>query len=330
MDEDRNRFWDAVKGMSIIAVLLIHTTTVNSVGGVVWRQFINWPVALFFFMSGYFCTATTSYGAFVLKKAKRLLVPLFVCSLVYALIGVMNVAHQGSDVSILFLWRAFISFPLGWGYFILALFQCFLIAPLLARIPLKRAFIFSILLYLPTALYSYLAATCYVREFPFRCMFPEVLCIAWLPFFILGQYLRSHRLSWVDWPILWVLALAICCVTEILSGLYWVRTATFQLARSQIRLANVAFALILACGLPNLSDRMRLTNGNIERILVQLGEVSLVVYLWHRLVIILLRRFLPTCLIQIPWMPLIVVLVSICVAYAVPRRVRKGLWWLGF
>lgn len=331
---ERNLFWDAVKGAAIIAVILIHTTSVNSVGGVIWRQFINWPVALFFFMAGYFCRIPADYRSFIVKKAKRLLVPLLVCSLVYALSDVLCAGRHGNPVSFLDLCRAFLSFPFGWGYFVLALFQCFLLAPVLTRLSPRRAVVVSFLLYLLTVLYAYLAATCCSQVLTLKFMFPYVLCTAWLPFFTLGRILRERRLSFVDEWWLWSGVLLLLCVVEVLTSLYWAHTATFQLARSQIRIASVAFSLALACGLPNQSDRLNLRidrcRGAVWTPLIQLGQISFVVYLWHRLALIILKKFLPAHMTHIPWLSLMLILSFVCVASVVPPRWRKRLWFLGF
>ncbi len=54
----KNNFWQIIRGLCIIAVVMIHCP--NGVGTStqsVWlflRQFINFPVATFIFLSGYF------------------------------------------------------------------------------------------------------------------------------------------------------------------------------------------------------------------------------------------------------------------------------------
>lgn len=60
MEKQKNDFWQIVRGVCILAVILIHCPSGGSYGSIetsVWlilRQFINFPVAIFFFMSGYF------------------------------------------------------------------------------------------------------------------------------------------------------------------------------------------------------------------------------------------------------------------------------------
>ena len=58
----RDRFWQAVRGVCILAVVMIHcpdasryaSSSIEFYTWILLRQFIDFPVAVFFFMSGYF------------------------------------------------------------------------------------------------------------------------------------------------------------------------------------------------------------------------------------------------------------------------------------
>lgn len=54
----KSRYWQVVRGICILAVIMIHCPMGQSgVDQTVWlalRQFINFPVAIFIFMAGYF------------------------------------------------------------------------------------------------------------------------------------------------------------------------------------------------------------------------------------------------------------------------------------
>lgn len=55
MGQQRNNYWSMLKGIAILAVLMIHiplTTDTNSL--IATRQIINFPVAVFVFLSGFF------------------------------------------------------------------------------------------------------------------------------------------------------------------------------------------------------------------------------------------------------------------------------------
>ena len=56
--EMKNQYWQMVRGVCILAVVMIHCPQgAFGVDKAIWlviRQFINFPVALFIFMAGYF------------------------------------------------------------------------------------------------------------------------------------------------------------------------------------------------------------------------------------------------------------------------------------
>ena len=79
----REHYWDAVKGIAILAVLAIHiplTSDTNSL--IATRQLINFPVAVFVFLSGYF----VKEGTDVRTSVKRLLWPYLIWSGVWCII----------------------------------------------------------------------------------------------------------------------------------------------------------------------------------------------------------------------------------------------------
>ena len=326
MSGECETFWDAVKGVAIIAVILIHTTSHNSLGGVVWRQFINFPVALFFFMAGYFCHAKESYGVFVARKAKRLLVPLGVAALVYGTIELYFANHVGQTLTAARIGSAFLSFPLAWGYFVLALFQCMVLAPFLTRhIRARWMLPMSVVAYSATALYFYLASTVFMGGWTLSHSIPIIFCTAWLPLIVLGIRLQNRRLTVWTPGIRPYAVLSLLLVWAVAGGIYWHGAATIQLARSQLRLPCILFALVLAGLLPNLADRYYL-RGRIWSVLARLGEMSFFVYLWHRLALIALRSILPQF---IEWHFAFAIILFAVLALVLPRSMAKRLWCLG-
>lgn len=322
----RYLFWDVVKGVSIIAVILIHTTQRDTIGGIVWRQFINFPVALFFFMAGYFCHVKESYGKFLVWKAKRLLVPFTVVSLIYGAVELYFVIRLAQPLTLSRILGSFASFPLGWGYFVVALFQCVVLSPFLQkRVNNVNIWRVAIALYLVTVLYIYFASTVFYGRWTLANSIPSIFCTAWLPFFILGLRMQKRRsMFWLP-GIRTYATLAFLIGLSIASGIYWYDTATGQLARSQLRLSCVLFSLILANLLTNLADRYEL-RGFIWGALARLGEVSFFVYLWHRLVLISLRSILPQF---IEFHCIFVITLFVVIALFMPRTLSKRLWWIG-
>lgn len=196
-------YWQYVRAICIICVILIHCKTgieyKNSTLGawnfdywLVMRQFINFPVAIFIFLSGYFTNieslrkVDTPYnlarggGRFL-----RLLLPFWIWSTFYTII---NLIRTSGNVDIA---RTLIKLVLGLSsgqlYFILVLLQLTIITPfLIRRIEKGRG---AKYLFLVTPLYLlilYLYFLIYKQQLPFyQIPFP-----AWFNFYYLGLWIK--------------------------------------------------------------------------------------------------------------------------------------------
>lgn len=82
----RNPYWQVIRGICILAVIMIHCTNgANfSIGStafntwLVFRQALKFPVAVFFFMAGYFINigkCEKNVGEFLLTREGDLLIP---------------------------------------------------------------------------------------------------------------------------------------------------------------------------------------------------------------------------------------------------------------
>lgn len=77
MSQARDNYWSMLKGIAILAVLLIHIPLTSNIYGLLaTRQIINFPVALFLFLSGLF---VKRYGN-TWDNIKRLLIPYLIWS----------------------------------------------------------------------------------------------------------------------------------------------------------------------------------------------------------------------------------------------------------
>lgn len=88
MDKVRYQYIDIARGLGIILVMISHAHSVS-------EYLINWYIPLFFILSGITYKEGRSYKENVAKKAKRLLVPYFVCS--FVLLGVYMVLGKSLE-----------------------------------------------------------------------------------------------------------------------------------------------------------------------------------------------------------------------------------------
>ncbi len=140
----RDTFWDAVRGLCILAVVWTHTRvgipyadgphSWNFDYWLIQRQLINFAVAVFIFLAGYFVTAskvTGRAGAWLRSRAVRLGVPFLVWSVGYTLL----MTAMGGTWSVgTFVRDVLLGASAKHLYFIVVLLQLVALTPLLLRL----------------------------------------------------------------------------------------------------------------------------------------------------------------------------------------------------
>ena len=73
----KDLYWQMIRGICILAVIMIHCpsgqgySTLDYHTWIILRQVINFPVAIFVFLSGYFMTAEKTYGDYKIFLLRR-------------------------------------------------------------------------------------------------------------------------------------------------------------------------------------------------------------------------------------------------------------------
>lgn len=342
----RNLYWDAWKGVAIVAVVAIHACgsalafpdgSANQTFAVVLRQFINFPVALFVFFSGMFASQgrpAASYFASVRSRASRLLVPYLVWAAVYtcakAITGKLVLAElpemlaTGTMISV--------------GYYVIVMLQIAVLSPVLERLSstvLKIGVSVSIA---ASCAFTYGVRAGGVdvtwSHFPYNSL-PFFL---WLPFYLAGLAVGKSDpgMGVGRWQIALALAsvAAACAVVE---AFFWL-PGSMELAISQLKLSSMITSL-LVCALTVCTARTWVTAGGWRWALTWLGARSFYFYLSHMLVLgvvqAALRRVPGLDAVQPAFVLLAVITtLAVCAAGAfVFERLVKGnksiLRWVG-
>jgi len=198
--KNREQFWQAMRGICIISVVLIHCrmgTDFKDAGPwsfnyhywLILRQFVDFPVAFFMFMAGYFINikgVSAQPGQFISQRAKRIMIPYLVWSVFYLVLQI----QLGNSMSI-----RTIAYKLATGdayiqlYFVIALLQLTILTPLLTRCMRNTYLNLVCLLITPVYLiWLYLYCFVYHQQFPlYLTLFP-----AWLIFYYLGMKLQRY------------------------------------------------------------------------------------------------------------------------------------------
>jgi len=288
----RNLYWDVWKGLAIVAVVTIHACgsalafpdgSANNAFAIVLRQFINFPVALFIFLSGMFAfhgTLASSYLSGVQARVKRLLVPYLVWAAVYACAKAMTGKLVVADLPEMFATGTVISV----GYYVIVMLQIALLSPALERLSSR-----ALKLAIPVSIVASCTFTYGIRasgfdgawsHFPYNAL-PFFL---WLPFYLAGLVFGrsgsgSSFAHWQPW-----LALAILSAAASIAEAYTWLPGAVDLSISQLKLSSMITSLCV-CALAIALARTWTSLSGWRWALSWLGARSFYFYLSHMLIL---------------------------------------------
>lgn len=253
------------------------------------RGFINFPVAVFFFLAGFFNkSAGTYWGDATLKlvsRIRRLLVPYLFWTIFYLCVSYLLCIVGGKSFDILRIPKAFLfgtaSAPL---YFLHVLIQLTLITPILVAI-IRGSSGFAKLakwgLFGTTPLY---VLALYIYDFYTGTQLPhyELPCFAWFTYYYLGLFCANSHVLKIKplglFPsVLFVFLALFFAIWEGFTIYNLLGVEMFSLANSQIRFGSMLFSLAII----NLIFRIKDTNPRPNGFLSALGDYSFGVYSFH-------------------------------------------------
>lgn len=193
--KERIKSIDSLRGLAILAVVLIHTTTRTleasgfNITGFSWTLFLNqisrFAVPLFFLISGLVLELSykegTSYWSFIKRRFSKIFIPYIFWSIFYYLL----IYNQNHDSLVKVILTGNASYQL---YFIPALCIFYLIFPLLHKIYkfISNKFVLSLIL---LSQIFFLSKDYFVKEFDF----PDPVHIAILAYFLFIVGIISAR-----------------------------------------------------------------------------------------------------------------------------------------
>lgn len=145
---NKNIYWQNIRGICIIAVILIHCTdglsavhsniySYDSMYYIIMRNIVNFPVPLFLFISGYFTNidmAKTDLKTFYKKKLARLILPFIIWTTFYNAYNVITKILKHEPVKTMNIIKSyFTGGATSHLYFIVLLLIFILVTPLLVK-----------------------------------------------------------------------------------------------------------------------------------------------------------------------------------------------------
>ena len=287
LSNEKSRRIQALRGVAILAVVMIHTYP-HDLFGVYFRALINFAVAMFIFLSGYLTKLECgNWKEFYARRLKRVVIPYVFWSIV---ITVLKGNYQGFFINLL-TGKCLMQY-----YFIIVYIQFILLTPLITRL-LRSKISWGgwIIQPLSLILLTYLRLEEYV---------PLSLCTSWFSAYYLGLaigngVIRVDRISKARASLLWILALAL----NIAEGLFWFKAGDYSMATTQERLSNMLYSLAcmtLAAFYIQNGIPFRTVGRKIEEALAIIGDCSFGIYLTHTIVLNVLEVIPVVKLIPFP------------------------------
>ncbi len=294
--QNRIAYYDILRGMAIIGVLIGHSsgvgegfeaTSFDFIGTVLLRLVINFCVPLFLALSGFFLAnkkveKSKDYKGFIKKQIPRVLVPYIIWSFLYSMMTFFN----GADINTII--EKFLTFQSSAPmYFIFLIIQYYLLLPILKKLANNKGLILSAAISLTCGL-----LIIYFREYT-SIKLPLVVFAGFFPtylvFFVLGLYLRNNKINLTNHqliPLVILFYLLSCLETYIL----YTKFSNIKTAANPENITSFLYSFfIIIFFFQNVRD-------SNNRLMNYFGEISFGIYFSH---IIILGRIAPSILIRL-------------------------------
>ena len=290
----KDLFFQCVRGICIIAVILIHCKSGKSYQGTVseinfyyWiclRQIINFAVSVFLFLSGYFVNGENVNKApldWIRKRFIRLYLPFLVWALIYTIVKL----HKQLDLSFSSFSRLALGTLTGYYsthlYYIFILIQLTLLTPFLLRKKTARiGFIIICIIFYVCRYLAYFLELNYFNKI-WKFCFP---CFGL--FYILGIEWRHNGLERIK-----NIKISFCIIFFVLTLLLSFGESFLLLQLgvdsdfivSQVKISSVFFSFSVICFLLKLHTIVSITKSN--NLFVIIGNNSFSIYFIHLLIL---------------------------------------------
>lgn len=293
--ERKREYWQSIRGICILAVVLIH-----SLGGfdytvgydaefIILRQVINFAVATFVFMSGYFvpvekiCNKDFSYKDWILNRGGATGRTLVIWSLLYSGISLAKDIHHGVSVNWLgYVYRFVVGKAATPFYYIVVLIQLTVITPWLVNVVKDSKTIKNFLWLITPCYLLYIYVWNLTTGYSPRLY--ETLFPAWFGFYYLGINVRCGlKLKCSGGKVL--IAGAISCVEALALRKLGMSVGFYT---SQITVGSFLYSIAVIGWILKQSDTQ---GGNTKR-LGRIGDCSYGIFYVHMAVLTVIGKFI--------------------------------------
>lgn len=319
--KEKDAFWQIVRGICILAVIMIHCpnglaypeSSADYYTWVLVRQFINFPVAIFIFLSGYFTNSEkvkTAYKDYLIRRGLvRLFIPFLIWSILYTFYNNLILMLKGEPIN----WAgSLLRIAVGKAatpfYYILVLLQLLILTPLFLRFLEKRM---TCIPYLLSAAYLVFLYTYVCSKGHMPPLYATVF-LPWAGFYMLGIQCRqkdkikitlSGYIVYILPALMIILELAEVFLLKNLMNLFKLQVPV-DFVCSQLRVSSYLYAaalilLFIAKHNNNFNSNREIQSLNGEKCswLTYIGNRSYGLFYIHFMIINMLKGFLSRTLV---------------------------------
>lgn len=316
-NKQKKQLWQIVRGICIICVVMIHCPDASEYGiksmefwsWMAIRQIIDFAVAVFIFMSGFFVNVDlceNNYLSYVKSRVGRLLVPYIIWSLFYTMIKLLTDISKSESVELIkIILRLLTGRAAKPFYYIIVLLQLMILTPYLIKI-IKKNGLVSRLLWFVTPLY--LIFVYYINIFTnIRFVLITTLFPAWFIFFYLGLNIKINSKKWdkiaetIGKKRIIMITL-LCCLIEALLLQKIGCNASFS--ASQIKLSSFTYSFVIILYLYKQSQQLKSKNGRFvvfTKLLTYIGDYSYSIFFTHCFTLMIAETLLGIFSADVSW-----------------------------
>lgn len=277
----RNNMIQIFRALSIIAVVMIHTTP-NGEWQVFCRPFINFAVATFLFLSGYLTKIENdNWFAFCKKRIVRVIIPYIIWTIVYTLPSVLS---GGSPLMIAV--NLIIAKATYTLYYIFVYIQFVLLTPWLGKLAKSKyrhwgwaVAPISIIIFKYSVLLLGITPNAYVS------ILWSDACLGWFTFYYLGLLLGNKIISPNYSLKTLVILYLVSIILQIAEGYGWLLLGENNCG-TQIKLSSLLTSSLFLLIVYTILNTSTIKVNN--KYLRSLGDYSFGIYLCHPMVMIIL------------------------------------------
>lgn len=295
----RVQLLDIAKGLAILAVVFIHSSGYLSVSdqgtlewytGVISRQFVNFAVPVFLFISGFLSFSSDVHDtvSFLKKKVLRIITPYLFWSFAYFCI-LFPTNNYNFDIKNIIA-QLVLGTGIGVGYFVIVLMQFVILTPLINKIASIKTHLLVIGgLTVIAGLFNYMTISSQHLSLFSQFPYSAILFIVWYPYYHMGFLFKKFDITrpkyCSNYLLFFVMSLSL--FLAVFEGMHWAYSGNYTFAVSQLKITSMILSLCV-CIFICFNIKSSVDNHFLSR----LGTVSYGIYLTHMLFVWLYHHLL--------------------------------------